>query len=150
MSSLDKKILLIGYGSTLRGDDAVGRHVVEIFAGRSLPNVTTISVTQLVPELAAQIATAQAVIFVDASGDNELRDVDIREIVDAPGILCAALFFASRTTFFSFGMLRTNSARMAYCRAFNEFRNDRQNFVGCTTKHLFGSRGSRATHHRGD
>ena len=89
MNSLDKKILLIGYGSTLRGDDAVGRQVVEIIADRSLPNVTTISVTQLVPELAAQIATAQAVIFVDASGDNELRDVDIREIVNAPGILCA-------------------------------------------------------------
>jgi hydrogenase maturation protease len=89
MSSFDKEILVIGYGSTLRGDDAVGRQVVEVIADRSLQNVTTISVTQLVPELAAQIATAQAVIFVDASGDNELRDVDIREIVHAPGILCA-------------------------------------------------------------
>ena len=89
MSSFDKAILVIGYGSTLRGDDAVGRRVVEIIADRSLPNVTAISVTQLVPELAAQIATAQAVIFVDASGESELRGVDIREIVKARGVLCA-------------------------------------------------------------
>jgi hydrogenase maturation protease len=88
MSSYDE-IVIIGYGSTLRGDDAVGRRVVETIADRSLPNVSTFSVTQLLPELAAQIAKAQAVIFVDASGDSQLRDVDVREIVNAPGVLCA-------------------------------------------------------------
>jgi hydrogenase maturation protease len=67
----------------------VGRRVVEIIADRALANVTAISVTQLLPELAAQIAKAQAVIFVDASGDSELRDVDICEIINTPEVLCA-------------------------------------------------------------
>jgi hydrogenase maturation protease len=88
MSSSNKEILVIGYGSTLRGDDAVGRRVVETIADRSIPNVITISLTQLVPELAARIATAQAVIFVDASTDSELGAVDLREVVNTSGILC--------------------------------------------------------------
>jgi hydrogenase maturation protease len=89
MTSVDKEILLIGYGSTLRGDDAMGRRVVEIIAGRSLPNVTVISVTQLVPELAARIATAQAVIFVDAATNSNVHDVEVCEVICAPGVLCA-------------------------------------------------------------
>ncbi|HEY3392905.1 MAG TPA: hydrogenase maturation protease [Lacipirellulaceae bacterium] len=96
MSSFEKPILVIGYGSTLRGDDAVGRRVVEIIANRILPNVTAVSVTQLVPELAAQIATAQAVIFVDASSDSDLSHVDVREIVNVPGILFAPHIFSPR------------------------------------------------------
>jgi hydrogenase maturation protease len=86
MSSYDE-IVVIGYGSTLRGDDAVGRRVVEIIGDRSLPNVTTFSVTQLVPEFATQIAKARAVIFVDASSDSDLRGVVLREIINVPGVL---------------------------------------------------------------
>jgi len=84
MNPFHKEILVIGYGSTLRGDDAVGRLVVERVSERSLPNVTTISVTQLVPELAEQIAKAQAVIFVDACAENEGCGVEAREISRLP------------------------------------------------------------------
>jgi hydrogenase maturation protease len=85
MSSVDKEILLIGYGSTLRGDDAAGRVIVERIADRSLPNVTAISLTQLVPELAEIIAKAYAVIFVDASAERDIHGVDVREISGVPG-----------------------------------------------------------------
>lgn len=59
-------VLILGYGSTLRGDDAVGRHVAEYFAARELPGVQSVSVPQLLPELAELIAMARFVIFVDA------------------------------------------------------------------------------------
>jgi hydrogenase maturation protease len=87
MSSFDE-LLVIGYGSTLRGDDAIGRQVVERIADRSLINVTAISVTQLVPELATRIACAKAVIFVDASSEGDDRDIEVREITSAPNTLC--------------------------------------------------------------
>src|SRR6185369_9836894 len=63
---IEKPVVVIGYGNTLRGDDAVGRMVVEELAKRNLENVEFVSVTQLVPELAALVARANAAIFVDA------------------------------------------------------------------------------------
>ena len=79
-------VLIIGYGNTLRGDDAVGRLVVESIASRSLPNVTAISVTQLVPELAPQIAEARAVIFVDARASATNCDIGVIQIAHRGGV----------------------------------------------------------------
>jgi hydrogenase maturation protease len=75
-----RPILVIGAGSTLRGDDAIGRYVVESIAELARPNVVAISVTQLVPELAAEIASARAVIVVDACADERSRTIDVREL----------------------------------------------------------------------
>jgi hydrogenase maturation protease len=63
---VEKSVVVIGYGNTLRGDDAAGRLVVEELAKRNIENVELVSVTQLVPELAALVARANAAIFVDA------------------------------------------------------------------------------------
>jgi hydrogenase maturation protease len=63
--------LIIGYGNTLRGDDAAGRAAVEAIAERRYPGVKTLSVHQLMPELAAEIAEAECVIFVDACASGE-------------------------------------------------------------------------------
>jgi hydrogenase maturation protease len=57
--------LVIGYGNTLRGDDAAGPAVVRRLEGR--PGLTTMIVSELVPELAEAIAAAGLVVFVDAS-----------------------------------------------------------------------------------
>lgn len=59
-------ILIIGYGNTLRGDDGVGVRVAEIIEGKNYPNTRVISVHQLTPELAEDIAGSDLVIFVDA------------------------------------------------------------------------------------
>ena len=61
------KTLVIGYGNGLRGDDAVGPHAAEQVEGWDLPGVTSLVVHQLTPELAAAIAEAEAVWFIDAS-----------------------------------------------------------------------------------
>lgn len=61
------KILVIGYGNEMRGDDGVGPMIVGMVEAWHLDGVQTIVRQQLTPELADPIAQARAVIFVDAS-----------------------------------------------------------------------------------
>lgn len=60
-------VLVIGYGSELRRDDAAGRRAVEEVGNRRLTGVRVLSVTQLAPEHAADLAECRLVVFVDAS-----------------------------------------------------------------------------------
>ncbi len=76
------RILIVGVGSTLHGDDAVGRLVSEAIADKHLPNVVSLSLTQLVPELVTLVVSARAVIFVDASVADQ-HNVEVREILPA-------------------------------------------------------------------
>jgi hydrogenase maturation protease len=63
------KILVIGYGNPLRGDDGLGREaalqLAQIF--REEPDVSVLSLHQLAPELAEDISNAQFVLFIDAA-----------------------------------------------------------------------------------
>ncbi|MCK5828358.1 hydrogenase maturation protease [Candidatus Bipolaricaulota bacterium] len=68
--------LVIGIGNELRGDDGIGPHVVDALPDR--PDLETMTVHQLVPELADRIRTARRVLFVDASLDGD--DVCLRQI----------------------------------------------------------------------
>lgn len=67
-------ILVLGYGSDLRGDDAAGRRVAEAVAARHLPGVRVLSLPQLTPELADDLTRCRLAIFVDASA----VDTDVR------------------------------------------------------------------------
>jgi hydrogenase maturation protease len=58
--------LVIGYGNTLRSDDGAGQIVAERVATWKLPNVRSLAVHQLTPELAEDLAHSDTVIFVDA------------------------------------------------------------------------------------
>ncbi len=58
--------LVIGYGSRLRRDDAVGLEVAEQVEARGLPDVRVITAHQLVPELAEALSDARVAVFVDA------------------------------------------------------------------------------------
>lgn len=58
--------LVIGYGNTLRGDDAVGPRAAAVVQGWGLMGVTALAVMQLTPELAERLATVRLAIFVDA------------------------------------------------------------------------------------
>jgi hydrogenase maturation protease len=72
-NAAQKKLLLIGYGNTLRGDDGVGPYVVNEVAGRQGDRVRACVVQQLTPELCTILAEHGDVIFVDAStaGDGQ-------------------------------------------------------------------------------
>lgn len=72
--------LVIGYGSELRGDDAAGQRVAEALAARELPGVRAIAVHQLAPELAAELARAQLVIFVDARPPGDGGGVELHAV----------------------------------------------------------------------
>jgi hydrogenase maturation protease len=60
------QVVVIGYGNTLRSDDGAGQQVATLVEDWQLPQVRSLAVHQLTPELAAELATAQMVIFVDA------------------------------------------------------------------------------------
>jgi hydrogenase maturation protease len=68
------KVLVIGYGNTLRGDDAAGVYAAELIAKRH-PEIICVCVHQLVPELAEQIAECDVVFFIDAQKDIMQSDV---------------------------------------------------------------------------
>lgn len=78
MRSGSVQVLVIGYGNELRRDDAVGPKVAASVAKWNLPGVESITCHQLTPELAQPIASAERVIFVDASVAAE--SVEIRDI----------------------------------------------------------------------
>src|SRR5262245_52371930 len=61
------EILVIGYGNTLRRDDALGPLIAEEVARRNCPGVLALAVPQLLPELAPALANARLVVFVDAA-----------------------------------------------------------------------------------
>jgi hydrogenase maturation protease len=59
--------LVIGIGNPLRGDDGVGwRLLAELEAEAPVSGRTLLRVQQLTPELAAELAAAERVLFVDA------------------------------------------------------------------------------------
>lgn len=60
------KILVIGYGNTLRGDDGVGYLVAKTVAEWQVPDLHSLAVHQLLPELAEVMAEVNTVIFIDA------------------------------------------------------------------------------------
>ncbi|MFW6357904.1 MAG: hydrogenase maturation protease [Chroococcales cyanobacterium] len=72
-------ILLIGYGNDLRSDDGVGRQIADILSESNLPDLKTLSVHQLTPELSETLSEVDAAIFVDASA-NPLTEVTITPI----------------------------------------------------------------------
>lgn len=80
--------LVIGCGNDLRSDDRAGREVARRIEELHLDGVTVRSVTQLVPELAADVAHADRVVIVDASVDVDeltVSELDVDEHEPPPG-----------------------------------------------------------------
>jgi len=69
----DARLLVIGYGNTLRRDDGVGPKVADAIEGLGLPGVSVLACPLLTPELAEPISRAERVIFVDAAVDAPLE-----------------------------------------------------------------------------
>lgn len=74
------EVVVIGIGSDLRGDDAVGRLVAATMEGRR-EGVRVLSVHQLTPELAADLAAARRAVFVDAAIG--IQEVAVRPVAPA-------------------------------------------------------------------
>ncbi|MGB3511128.1 MAG: hydrogenase maturation protease [Microcoleaceae cyanobacterium] len=78
------EILIIGYGNTLRSDDGAGQRVAELVAEWNLPNVRSLPVHQLTPELAEAISEAELVIFVDAYPATAEQGLQVHQLCDYP------------------------------------------------------------------
>jgi hydrogenase maturation protease len=86
------KTLVIGYGNTLRGDDGVGFRLAEAAEAWHLDGVEAHPCHQLTPELAADIAAVDRVIFIDATLPQNPHSPIVVEAVtpeDSPS-LCSA------------------------------------------------------------
>jgi hydrogenase maturation protease len=85
MESPRVRCLILACGNTLRGDDGIGPFLCawaeERFAGE--PGVRAISRFQWTPELAADVANADSVVFVDCSIEQEPGQFLLREITAA-------------------------------------------------------------------
>ena len=60
------RILIVGFGNSLRGDDGLGPYVVQQLALRGPESICIRVLLQLTPELAQDVARAELAIFVDA------------------------------------------------------------------------------------
>ncbi len=75
------KTLIIGYGSPIRGDDALGPLAADRLEGRDLPaGVEVMSRHVLTAELVADLADKDRVIFLDAAVDLGPGEVRCRRI----------------------------------------------------------------------
>jgi hydrogenase maturation protease len=70
MQNNRQRVLIIGYGNPLRGDDGLGWHAAQMLAEDEWPgHVRVLARHQLTLELAAQAAEADFVVFIDACDD---------------------------------------------------------------------------------
>jgi len=74
------KLLVIGYGNTVRQDDQAGPLVAERIEALALPGVCTLACAQLSPEHAEVVALAQAVVFVDAQAGPD-RQINLQPVL---------------------------------------------------------------------
>jgi hydrogenase maturation protease len=61
------RVLIVGYGNPLRGDDGAGQAVAQALADPAdMPGIEIVQCHQLMPELAEPLATVDLAVFVDA------------------------------------------------------------------------------------
>jgi len=72
-------VLLIGYGNTLRGDDALGPMAIERLR-TLLTGAEFVSCHQLGPELAERLAESDLALFVDAADGREPGTVEVKRL----------------------------------------------------------------------
>jgi hydrogenase maturation protease len=88
--------LVLGYGNPLRGDDTVGRVVARAIANWHLHNVKVLTLHQLAPELADDIARVDIVYFIDACMDITLEHPQVTEIQSSLSTVTVSHFSSPR------------------------------------------------------
>lgn len=78
-------LLVVGFGNTLRQDDAAGPLVAERVAALGIPGVRALARPLLAPELAADLANTLSVVFVDATAA-DLHAVELTRIMPGDAV----------------------------------------------------------------
>ena len=86
------KVLIIGYGSPLRGDDNIGCHVAQMLEHQyhDDPEVRVIGSHQLTPEMAEDLAASEFVLFLDAAAGTPAGRIQQMALKPQPGPLSFA------------------------------------------------------------
>jgi hydrogenase maturation protease len=86
------KVLIIGYGNRLSGDDGVGCRVARMLEDSYCgdPDVRVISAHQLTPEMAEDIANSEFVLFLDAAVGEHAGEIQHFAVTPRPGPLSFA------------------------------------------------------------
>jgi hydrogenase maturation protease len=80
-----RRVLVVGYGNPLRGDDGIGWHAAELLAtDPRLDGARVLAHHQLAPELAADISRASLVVLVDASAEGDPGAIRVRTVEPRP------------------------------------------------------------------
>lgn len=81
------KVLIIGYGNSLRGDDNVGCHVAQMLNEhyQTDSEVRVIGSHQLTPEMAEDIAASEFVLFLDAAAGETAGKIRSAPVTPKPG-----------------------------------------------------------------
>ena len=75
------KVLVIGWGNPLRGDDGVGWRAAELLSARLPGHDVEVRVShQLMPEFAEDIGRSDFVVFIDAACDNSPGEVRLQTV----------------------------------------------------------------------
>src|SRR5436309_1781985 len=75
------KLLIIGIGNPLRGDDGLGWHAVSLLRDMlASEGINTLVCHQLTPELAESIASAERVIFIDAAIGRPAGEIKLNKL----------------------------------------------------------------------
>jgi len=83
-TGFSRRALVIGYGSPIRGDDALGPLVADRLARRDLPQgVTVIARHILTPDLVPAVCDARLVVFVDAAISGTPGEIHCRRLKPA-------------------------------------------------------------------
>ncbi len=93
-----RRTLVIGYGSPIRGDDAIGPLAADALAAEPLPpGLRVLSRHVLTAELAEDLAAVDGVIFLDAAAQGRPGEVQVRTLEpDAHAISTMAHFLDPR------------------------------------------------------
>ncbi|PSH04736.1 MAG: hydrogenase maturation protease [Acidobacteria bacterium] len=84
------RVLLIGYGNTLCGDDALGPVAIERLS-KMVADAEFIACHQLSPELAERVAICDLAVFVDATCQGEPGTVRVEQLVPV-AVVGSAIF----------------------------------------------------------
>ena len=82
-------MLIIGYGSPLRGDDNIGCQVAQMLEHhyRGSSEVRVIGSHQLTPEMAEDVAASEFVLFLDAAAGTDAGKIQQTTVKPQPGPL---------------------------------------------------------------
>ena len=88
------RTLVIGYGSPIRGDDAIGPLAAEALAAGPLPEGVRVEARHiLTAELAEDLAACDRVVFLDATAAGEPGAVHVRELAADAGLASSMAHF---------------------------------------------------------